>query len=196
MIKIQKCHTRAIAVIVIALVALASFSSLRANSSSVEQESPQYVIMLSMDGFRWDYAGRVHTPSLDHLAASGVTTDYMIPAFPAKTFPNHYSMATGLYPDNHGIVNNNFYCPVLDMTYRLGDRAAVENGIFYGGEPIWVTAEKQGMRAASFFWVGLEAPVQGIQPTYWKRYQHDIPFEERIDTVIAWLERVSGMLRE
>lgn len=146
-----------------------------------------HVIMLSMDGWRWDYAARVHTPNLDRIAANGVQAEYMKQAFPSKTFPNHYSMATGLYPDNHGIVNNNFYCPDLDMVYRLGDRQSVENGKFYGGEPIWVTAEKQGLISASYFWVGSEAPVQGVQPTYWKRYSHDVPFGARIDTVIAWL---------
>jgi predicted AlkP superfamily pyrophosphatase or phosphodiesterase len=147
-----------------------------------------YVIMLSMDGFRWDYADRVSTPNLDYIASRGVKAEYVIPAFPTKTFPNHYTMATGLYPDNHGIVNNNFYCPELDMTYRLGDRESVENPVFYGGEPIWVTAEKQGITTASYFWVGSETPVQGIQPTYWKRYQHDFAFESRIDTVLYWLQ--------
>ena len=157
------------------------------NSCAREPIGDPYLIMLSMDGFRWDYADRVATPNLDYIASKGVRADYVIPAFPTKTFPNHYSMATGLYPDNHGLVNNNFYCPDLDMTYRLGDRQSVENGIFYGGEPIWVTAEKQGLVTASYFWVGSEAPVQGIQPTYWKPYQGNVPFEARIDTVIAWL---------
>jgi predicted AlkP superfamily pyrophosphatase or phosphodiesterase len=147
-----------------------------------------YVVMLSMDGFRWDYADRVETPNLDYIALNGVQAEYIKPAFPSKTFPNHYTMATGLYPDNHGIVDNNFYCPDLDLTYRLGDREMVENGAFYGGEPIWVTAEKQGITAASFFWVGSEAPVQGIQPTYWKSYDGRVPFENRIDTVIYWLQ--------
>jgi predicted AlkP superfamily pyrophosphatase or phosphodiesterase len=174
-----------------ALIALAvvTFSSCTVNAEKRQPTQPHdtYVIMLSMDGFRWDYAERVPTPNLDAMAAAGVMAEYLIPAFPTKTFPNHYTMATGLYPDNHGIVNNNFYCPDLDMTYRLGDRESVENGIFYAGEPIWVTAEKQGVTAASYFWVGSEAPVQGIQPTYWKRYDNNVPFEHRIDTVMHWL---------
>ncbi len=152
-----------------------------------EAQNDAYVVMLSMDGFRWDYADRVPTPWLDQLAQEGVTVSYVIPAFPSKTFPNHYSMATGLYPDNHGIVNNNFYCPDLDLTYRLGDRESVENGAFSSGEPIWVTAEKQGIRTASYFWVGSEAPVQGIQPSYWKLYEQGVPFKDRIDTVLYWL---------
>ncbi len=150
--------------------------------------SEQYVVMLSMDGFRWDYADRVETPNLDYIARNGVIAEYVKPAFPSKTFPNHYSMATGLYPDNHGIVDNNFTCPDLELTFRLGDRESVENGDFYGGEPVWVTAEKQGVTSASFFWVGSEAPVQGIQPTYWKRYDGRVPFTDRIDTVLTWLQ--------
>lgn len=147
----------------------------------------QYVVMLSMDGFRWDYASRVETPWLDYIAKNGVMAEFSKPAFPSKTFPNHYSMATGLYPDNHGIVDNNFTCPVHG-TFRLGDRESVENGDFYLGEPIWVTAEKQNVTTASFFWVGSEAPIQGIQPTYWKRYDGRVPFTNRMDTVIAWLK--------
>ncbi len=161
------------------------FSSCGSEGRIPAQE--QYVVMLSMDGFRWDYASRVETPWLDYIASNGVIAEYVKPAFPSKTFPNHYSMATGLYPDNHGIVDNNFTCPVHG-TFRLGDRESVENSVFYLGEPIWVTAEKQNVTTASFFWVGSEAPVQGIQPTYWKRYDNNVPFTNRMDTVISWLQ--------
>lgn len=146
-----------------------------------------YVVVLSLDGFRWDYAQRTATPNLDYLAENGVKAEGLIASFPTKTFPNHYTLATGLYPGHHGLVQNNFYAPNLDRTYSIGDRSAVEDGVFYGGEPIWVTAEKQDVRSASYFWVGSEAPVQGIQPTYWKSYEHGFPFEQRIDSVIHWL---------
>lgn len=151
-------------------------------------ENENYVVVLSMDGFRWDYTDMTDTPVLDSIARIGVRATSFKPAFPSKTFPNHYSLATGLYPDNHGIVQNNFYDDVLGAIYRIGDRNAVENGEFYGGEPIWVTAEKQGVTAASYFWVGSEAPIQGIQPTYWKRYDHNFPNEARVDSVINWLQ--------
>ncbi len=169
-----------------ALMALTIVSCNLASRNTIPA-TQQYVVMLSMDGWRWDYSDRVPTPNLDYIAQQGVQAEYVKPAFPSKTFPNHYSMATGLYPDNHGIVDNNFYCPDLDLVYRLGDRNSVENGAFYGGEPIWVTAEKQDVTSASFFWVGSEAPVQGIQPTYWKRYDNNFPYTQRIDTVIHWL---------
>ncbi len=157
-------------------------------SAENDRHHDQYLIMLSMDGFRWDYADRTSTPNLDYIAQKGVSTEYVKPSFPSNTFPNHYTMVTGLHPDNHGLVNNSFYCPDMDMTYHMRDRDAVENGDFYGGEPIWVTAEKQNMTSASYFWVGSEAPVKGIQPTYWKEYNSSDTFGERIDTVMHWLQ--------
>ena len=184
---------RKTSLIFFAIAAVFLFDSCKSKKET-DIKKDTYLIMLSMDGFRWDYADRVETPNLDYIAQNGVKAEYIYPAFPTKTFPNHYTMATGLYPDNHGIVDNNFYCPELDAVYRLGDRESIMNGDFYGGEPIWVTAEKQNMTSASFFWVGSEAPVQGIQPTYWKEYDYSIPFEDRIDTVIQWLQ-LPGELR-
>jgi alkaline phosphatase D len=143
--------------------------------------------MLSMDGFRWDYPDKCATPNLDRLAARGVKAHSLQPAFPSKTFANHYTMATGLYPDHSGIVDNSFYDPETGKHYSISDRKAVEDPGFYGGEPVWVTAEKQGIISASFYWVGSEAAVQGIQPRYWKKYDQDVPYGQRIDTVIYWL---------
>jgi alkaline phosphatase D len=146
-----------------------------------------YVLLVSLDAFRWDYSKIYNTPNLNKIAKEGVNAERMYSSFPTVTFPNHYSIATGLYPDHHGLINNSFPAPDLGLFYRMGDRAAVENPNFYGGEPIWVTAEKQGARAASFFWVGSEAPVGGIHPSYWKKYDESVTFEARIDTVIKWL---------
>ncbi len=146
-----------------------------------------YVVLVSLDGFRWDYYKIYNTPNLNILAKDGVKAERMISSFPTVTFPNHYSIATGLYPDHHGIISNSFAAPDLGLFYRMGDQAAVENPAFYGGEPVWVTAEKQGVRAASFFWVGSEAPVGGRHPEYWKKYDRTVTFEARIDTVIKWL---------
>jgi len=156
-------------------------------SSPYAQSPKPYVVMLSMDGFRWDYPDLCPTPNLDRIAAQGVKAQSIQPSFPSKTFANHYTMATGLYPDHHGLVENNFYDPATGKHYSISDRQAVEDPAFYGGEPIWVTAEKNGIISASFFWVGSEAPVKGIRPTYWKKYDHEFPFEQRIDTVIYWL---------
>lgn len=151
-------------------------------------DKENYVVMVSFDAFRWDYPDLYNTPNFDKLATRGVRAERLIPSFPTKTFPNHYTLATGLYPGHHGLVNNTFYAPDLDLMYRMGDRSAVENGAFYGGEPIWVTASKQGLVTGSFYWVGSEAPVKGIQPTYWKRFDDSVPFAARIDSVVKWLE--------
>ncbi len=152
-------------------------------------ERQPYLVVLSMDGFRWDYADKAATPNLDGIAREGVKARAMIPSFPTKTFPNHYTMATGLYPDHHGIVLNSFYDPSTDRYYRVSNREAVGDGSFYGGEPVWVTAEKQGVKAASLFWVGAEAEIKGVRPSIWKRYDHHMPYGDRIDTVISWLQR-------
>jgi predicted AlkP superfamily pyrophosphatase or phosphodiesterase len=146
-----------------------------------------YVVLVSLDAFRWDYNLMYKTPNLNKLAHDGVKADRMISSFPTNTFPNHYSIATGLYPDHHGLINNSFPAPDLGLFYRMGDRAAVENPAFYGGEPVWVSAEKQGVKAASFFWVGSEAPVGGMHPAYWKKYDGTVTMEAKIDTVIKWL---------
>jgi len=146
-----------------------------------------YVLLVSFDAFRWDYPDRGLTPNLDRLAARGVRADALIPMFPSKTFANHYSIATGLSPGHNGIVANNFYDPAFDATYRLGDRATVEDGRWYGGEPIWVTAETQGMVSAAMFFVGTEAPVKGIQPTYWNKFDANVTEDTRIRTVLDWL---------
>lgn len=157
------------------------------NCSKEHRTDKKYVVMVSLDGFRWDYPDKANTPMLDSLAKEGVKAEGLIPSFPTKTFPNHYSLATGLYPDHHGIVQNSFYDPATDRLYAIRDRKAVTDSAFYKGEPIWVTAEKQGIKSASFYWVGSEAPIKGIYPTYWKTYNHDFPFELRIDTVAYWL---------
>ncbi len=159
------------------------------NSQNPEINKQPYLVVLSMDGFRWDYAGKTNTPNLDKIVSGGVKAERMIPSFPTKTFPNHYTMATGLYPDNHGIVLNAFYDPENERHYSVGNRTTVEDGTFYGGEPVWVTAEKQETTTATLFWVGSEADVQGIQPSEWKKYEHKMPYGDRIDTVISWLNR-------
>lgn len=149
-------------------------------------EAP-YVVLVSLDGFGAQLLGRHPAPSLERLAASGVRAERMIPVYPTKTFPTHYSIATGMYVENHRLVGNRFWAPDLNASYALSDRAAVEDGRFYGGEPIWVTAERQGMVTASYFFVGSEAPVKGVRPTYWYRFDASVPHEQRVDQVIEWL---------
>ena len=146
-----------------------------------------YVVLISFDGMGPDFLDRTETPAFDRVANAGVQAEGLIPAYPSKTFPNHYSIATGMYPANHGLVDNRFYDPELDAVYSIGDRDAIRDGRWYRGEPIWVTAEKQGVTTASYFWVGTEAPIQGVQPTYFKYYDESVPYAARVDSVLNWL---------
>jgi len=159
-----------------------------ASSCCNKEEGRPYLVVLSMDGFRWDYPDSIPTPNLDAIAAMGVKAKSLRPAFPSKTFPNHYTMATGLYPNNHGIVLNSFWDPDSNIYYAIRMKEAVKNGYFYGGEPIWVTAEKQDMRSASYFWVGSEADFGGYESSITKEYDWRVPYEDRIDSVMAWLQ--------
>ena len=146
------------------------------------------LILVSLDGFRWDYLDLVETPNLNRLAAEGVRAEGLIPVFPSKTFPSHYSIVTGLYPGHHGIISNNMIDPELDEEFHLHNRGAVGDGRWWGGEPIWVTAEKQGLISACLFWPGSEAEIQGIRPTHWEPYDGDKPFEARVEQVLGWLD--------
>lgn len=168
---------------------LSSCSFFNSQNTTTESNEKPILVVLSLDGFRWDYPDSVSTPNLDKIAEIGVKAKSMQASFPTKTFPNHYTIATGLYPNNNGIVNNTFKDTKRDLTYSIGNREAVTDGAFYDGEPIWNTAEKQNVKAATFYWVGSEADIQKMRPSIWKIYEHDFPFEQRIDTVISWLEK-------
>ena len=166
------------------IVVLALFSN--AFGQSPVKDLKPTVILISLDGFRYDYLDKYPAPTLRSLATGGVRAKWMIPSFPTKTFPNHYTIVTGLYPANHGIVENNVYD--FGTVFTMSKREEVENPRWWGGEPIWVTAERQGQVAASYFWVGSEAKIGGIQPTFWKTYDGKIPNDERVDTVLGWLD--------
>lgn len=155
-------------------------------NSAVQQDKP-YVILISADGFRHDYAKLYPTPTLDSLVGGGVRAQAMIPSFPSKTFPNHYTLVTGMYPAHHGLVDNRFYDARRNAFYTVSDRTKVEDGSWYGGLPLWVLAEQQHMLTASFYWVGSEADIQGVRPTYYYRYNEAISIERRIQTVVDWL---------
>ncbi len=152
------------------------------------QLSKPYVILVSLDGFRYDYAKRYHAEHLLALAAEGASApEGMFPSYPSITFPNHYTIVTGLYPEHHGIVANSFYDPQRKETYSYHDSKSVADGTWYGGTPLWVLAEQQGMRSASFFWVGSEADIQGVRPTYYLKFDGGFPNPKRVEQVLAWL---------
>lgn len=144
------------------------------------------LILISLDGFRASYLDKYQPPTLEKLAKEGVRAKWMIPSFPSKTFPNHYTIATGLYPEHHGIIENNIYD--FGAIFGLSKREEVQNGRWWLGEPIWVTAEKQGQKAGAFFFPGTESEIQGKRPTFWKEYDGKIPNETRVETILGWLD--------
>ncbi|MBL0735449.1 alkaline phosphatase family protein [Flavobacterium sp. GN10] len=144
-----------------------------------------YVVLVSMDGFRWDYGKMYNLPNLKQIEKEGVHAKSMKPSYPSKTFPNHYSIVTGLYPDHHGIINNVFYDASLNQSFSLSSNAKNDSR-FYGGNPIWNLAEQQGVKTASFFWPGSD--IDKRNPSYFKNYDGKIPYGARIDTVMKWLQ--------
>lgn len=156
--------------------------------NSAAQQNKPYIILVSLDGFRYDYAQRYGGRNLLALGNRGASAPQgMIPTFPSVTFPNHYSIVTGLYPENHGIVGNSFYDPALRQRFVYTDRRASADGSWYGGVPLWVLAEREGMRTACLFWPGAEGAIGGVRPTYNVFFDPRIPNDTRIDQVVAWL---------
>jgi predicted AlkP superfamily pyrophosphatase or phosphodiesterase/Zn-dependent M28 family amino/carboxypeptidase len=149
------------------------------------------VVLVSLDGFRWDYLDRSVAPNLQRLAAGGVRAQWMTAAFPTKTFPNHYTIVTGLHPGNHGIVANNMRDSVLGA-FRLSDTLAQRDARWWGGEPIWRTVQRQGKRAAAYYWPGSEAAIGGAHPWRWMPFDDDAPNAPRVDSVLAWLSLPKG----
>jgi predicted AlkP superfamily pyrophosphatase or phosphodiesterase len=164
------------------------FSLIVSIGCSQAVKHPDPVILISIDGLRPDYLSRTDTPNLDMLIQNGTVADHLIPIFPTKTFPNHYSTVTGLYAENTGIVSNSMLDPELGR-FGLSIREAVMDARWWGGEPIWVTAEKQGLRAGTIFWPGSEAPIGGVYATNWMQYDGNISHDARVDTLISWLQR-------
>lgn len=177
--------------LLIACVLLTLDFSACVRSASINGLRPT-VILISLDGFRSDYLEKYEAPNLRSLAREGVQAKWMSPAFPTKTFPNHYTIVTGLYPQNHGIVENNVFDASFNATLTMDDRKEVQDGRWWLGEPIWVTAEKQGQRSAPFFWPGSEAEIKGARGTYWLPYDVKLANEARVDMVLSRLDLPPG----
>jgi predicted AlkP superfamily pyrophosphatase or phosphodiesterase len=164
-----------------------SFFFIFTGCSDQKSQDPTPLLIVSFDGFRYNYFNKTETPNFDSVMANGVKARWLIPVFPSQTFPNHYAIVTGLYPDHSGIISNTMYDPKFDKRYSIGDSETVVNAKWYNGEPIWNTAEKQDLKAGIFFWPGSEAPIENMRPTYWKPYDGSVPNKTRIDSVVKWL---------
>jgi predicted AlkP superfamily pyrophosphatase or phosphodiesterase len=165
------------------LLALLLLAALASAADRISDLRPT-VILISLDGFRPDYLGS-NTRNLNSLAGRGVRAKWMIPSFPTKTFPNHYTIATGLYPAHHGIIGNSFWDPNFNAKFSMSNREDDKEARWWGGEPIWVTAEKQGVRTAPVFWPGSEAPIEDIRPAYYEPFDDKRTADERVEKLLA-----------
>ncbi|KAK0411010.1 hypothetical protein QR680_005430 [Steinernema hermaphroditum] len=148
------------------------------------------LLLISFDGFQAGYLSRNLSPAIKSIFDCGSKADYIFPSYPSITFPNHYTIITGLYPESHGIVTNAFFDGSVrgESTFTKGSK----NPDWYGGEPLWNTLRKQGRNASSFFWPGSEVPIQGMPPPAFLPYNSTVPFSQRVDQVVKWLLDPSG----
>ena len=146
-----------------------------------------YTVIISLDGLRWDYLDAYDVPFLNQLAREGVKA-VMQPSFPSKTFPNHYTLATGLTPDHHGVIANIFWDRERGVEFSLSNKVTRADGKYYGGDPVWLTAKHQGVKTATVYWVGSDVAIGGEHPTYWRDYQTDqLDYPGRVSEIVRLL---------
>ena len=150
------------------------------------------LVLISVDGFRWDYIDKYKPPTLMRLAAAGVQADGLIPQFPSKTFPNHYTIVTGLTLAHHGIISNNIRDAAIPGEFTLSNREVQSDPRWWGGEPIWNTLERQGRKSAPMFWPGSEVMIGGRRGTYWMPFDNAMPNGERVNHILDWLRQPDG----
>ena len=172
-----------------ALLLIALSSPPAAQPVAPPDGAPSPLILVSIDGFHPDYLERGLAPTLQRLADAGTRARWMTPAFPTLTFPNHYTQVTGLDPDAHGVVHNTMVDPAIEGEFRLSNRAAVGDGRWWGGVPVWVSASRAGLRTATLFWPGSEAEIAGRRPDDWRPYDERLLPGARVDAVLGWLDR-------
>jgi predicted AlkP superfamily pyrophosphatase or phosphodiesterase len=177
-----------IAVLILCLTFIACQHRPALKTNAKEHLDKPYVILVSIDGYRHDYAKIHQAPFMREVGKKGSYSKGLKSVFPTKTFPNHVSLVTGLTAGHHGIVSNRFYDRKRGESYLIGDKKSMSDGSWYGGEPLWIAAHKQGMISASYFWVGSDANIQDLHPTYYFNYKQSTPNEERVTQVVDWLK--------
>lgn len=155
---------------------------------NAEKNAYTPLILISIDGYRADYLQRGLSPTLTALAADGVRAEALRPAFPSLTFPNHYTLVTGLNPDHHGIVNNRMIDPVSGARFAYKDAASMADPNWWGGEPIWVSVEKSGRHAATMFWPGSDVAIKNIRPSFWREFDGKVSADQRVEQILQWLD--------
>lgn len=155
-------------------------------SASIFAQTTPYTILISFDGFRWDYSNRGITPNLDTLKMRGATALSLRPSYPSITFPNHYSIISGSYPEHHGILNN-IFTNTCGETYHLKDTISVRDKKWYKREAFWTTAKRNRIITASYYWPGSEVLDSSIRPDYFFPYNHTEPHKNKTDQVVKWL---------
>ena len=156
--------------------------------NSTEALEKPYLIFISADGYRYDYTEKYNAQNLQKFSNEGVKAKAMLPSYPSITFPNHWSIITGLYPSHHGLVDNFFYDYSRKEAYAMNKKENAEDGSWYGGIPLWSLAEQQGMVTASLQWVGSASDAGKIRPTYYYHYHEKFSPEEKINKVVNWLK--------
>jgi predicted AlkP superfamily pyrophosphatase or phosphodiesterase len=172
------------------LLNLVSFFIFTLSATAAPSVAPRdrILILVSLDAFRWDYPQKYKAPNLSKLAAEGVQAERLIPAFPSMTFPNHHTIVTGLWPEHHGMIHNNMFDPVLKKTFAF-NKPELNGPEWWGGEPIWATAIKQGRRANCLFWPGTGTVMAGVLPTEWKSYEGAPEPNDCVDIGLKWLDQ-------
>ena len=149
------------------------------------------LILVSFDAWRWDLIDRAPVPNLRALAARGVRAEGLMPPFPSKTFPSHYTIVTGLYPANHGIISNSIRDDAIGERFTMSAPTARDSR-WWSGEPLWATTVKQGRRAASMFWPGSEVEIGGVRPSEYRPFDDAFPNSGRVKQVLTWLSLPEG----
>ena len=174
------------------LVAVSAIAGLAVALIAAQGPAPT-LLLISFDGWRWDYHTKSSVENLRRLMARGVRAEGLIPSFPTKTFPNHYTLVTGLYPGHHGVVGNSMRDPRTGRLFTMQKREEVSDAMWWGGDPIWNAVQRAGRTSAAMFWPGSEAPIGGMRPTHWMPYEEERPNSERVDQVLAWLDLPPAM---